>query len=107
MLRGHLRSLVVRFGIGVASMVAFFVVFTLAKLVPFAVTVVGLAVFFLGILVLVPIVSPFGVSEQSIAAISGIGTLAGLWVIGLRVLFGVDVLGPLRKLGGTGGREQE
>lgn len=47
----------------------------------------GLAAFFVGLLVLVPVLTAVGVSEQAAAGAVGVGVLVGLWAIGLKFLF--------------------
>ncbi|MFB1064479.1 hypothetical protein [Natrinema sp. H-ect4] len=90
----------------VGSIVWVFVAHTLARLVPFAVVVLALVVFGAIISVLLSVLSSFGVSTRLIAATAGVATIGGLWLLGLRLLVGIDLLGPLRRLAGGDGRTE-
>lgn len=102
----RLSEYVFRFLRNLGSIVWVFVAQTLARLVPFAVVVLALVVFGVTISVLLSVLSPFGVSTRLIAAIAGAATIGGLWLLGLRLLFDIDLRGPLRRLAGGNGRTE-
>lgn len=102
----RLSEFVFRFLRDLGSIVWVFVAHTLARLVPFAVVVLALVVFGATVSVLLSVLSPLGVSTQLIAAIAGAATIGGLWLLGLRLLFGIDLYGPLRRLAGGDGRTE-
>lgn len=103
---GRFSDLVSGFLRELGSTVWIFVAYTLAGLVPFAVVVLALGVFGGITVVLLAVLSSFGVSAQLIAAIAGAATIGGLWLLGLRLLFGIDLLGPLRRFAGGDGRTE-
>lgn len=84
--RGLARMLVdtlCGFVLWIGYWILLFVLALFAKLVPFLVAVAALAVFFIGILLLDPVLSLFGLSEQAIAAVVGVGVIVGLWVVAI------------------------
>lgn len=79
----------------VVEFISIMVLYTLAKLIPFAVVVLCLGVFFFMILILSFLLSPLGVSDQMIAVSAAVGIFTSLWILGLRILFGINILTPL------------
>ena len=59
----------------------------LARLVPFAVVVIALLVFFIGIWTLLPVLTTVGFSEQEVAATMGITVIVGLWAVAVALYF--------------------
>ncbi|MFA9428548.1 hypothetical protein [Natronorubrum sp. A-ect3] len=59
----------------------------LARLVPFAVVIVALFVFFIGIWTLSPALTVVGFSEQEVAATMGITVIVGVWAIAVALYF--------------------
>lgn len=74
--------------------ISIMVLFSLAKLIPFAVVVLCLGAFFFMLLILSVLLSPLGVSDQMIAASAAVGVFTSLWILGLRLLFGINILTP-------------
>lgn len=59
----------------------------IARLVPFAVVVIALFVFFIGIWTLLPVLTTVGFSEQEVAATMGITVIVGLWAVAVALYF--------------------
>lgn len=59
----------------------------LVRLLPLAVVAVAMIVFFIGILLLDPVLSLAGFSEQEIAATMGITVLVGIWIVAIALYF--------------------
>lgn len=59
----------------------------LVRLIPVAVVAVAMIVFFIGILLLDPVLSLAGFSEQEIAATMGITVLIGIWIVAISLYF--------------------
>ncbi|MFP9061689.1 hypothetical protein ACLI4R_14315 [Natrialbaceae archaeon A-chndr2] len=83
---------VVRF---LTEIISYMIVYLFAKLIPFFVVVICLGVFIVLLSLFSVLLSPFGISDQAIAAVAAVGVFASLWILGLRVLFGISLLTPL------------
>lgn len=69
----------------IGDWIPLFVLSLLAKLVPAFVAAVALVVFFVALLLLDPVVSLLGLSERAVAAVVGIGVIAGVWIVGIAI----------------------
>ncbi|WP_254861503.1 hypothetical protein [Halovivax gelatinilyticus] len=69
-----------------------------AYLVQFGAVILGVIGFLAAFWLLYPVLSAVGASDQQIAAVAGVAVIVGLWTVALQVLFGVNLLGRLRRL---------